>query len=64
MRNSDQSDFNLFADYTQAEIVIVPAISSNLLRCQGNAVGQLAGYSLEKPLCYADVSFSYLSLSN
>lgn len=36
--NSSQNKFELFENYTKAEIVIIPVMSSDFLRRQDNAV--------------------------
>lgn len=59
-RNLGQSDFDLLADYTQAEIVIIPTISSKLFGCQDDAVMQPARQSPEQLSYYRNVSFGYL----
>lgn len=46
-RNSSQSDFNLLADPTQAEIMIVLIMSSDFLERQYDVVVELAERSLE-----------------
>lgn len=64
MHNSNQSDFDLFADHTNAKIVIIPIISLNLLERQDNTIVQLARYKLKQPACCEDVSFGHVHLSN
>ena len=59
-RNSGESDSDLPADHTQAEIVIVPAMGSDLLGRQGDAVVQPAGRSPEQPPSCGDISFGQL----
>ena len=63
-RNLGQSNSDLLANHTQAKIVIVPAMGSDLLGRQDDAVVQPAGRSPEQPPCCGDVSFGYLSLPN
>ena len=58
-RNSGQSDSDLLADHTHAEIVIVPAMGTDLLGRQYDAVVQPAGRSPEQPPCCGDVSFGH-----
>ena len=62
--NSGQNDSDLLADYTYVEIVIVPAMGTDLLGRQYDKVVQLAEYSPEQPPCYEDVRFGHSSLPN
>lgn len=64
VRNSNQSDFDLFADHTNAKIVIIPIISLNLLKRQNNTVVQLDRYNLKQPACCEDVIFGHVPLLN
>lgn len=64
MYNSDQSDCNLLANDTQAEIVIELIIDLDLVDRQSDTVMQPAKQSLKQPSYYADVSFGYSSLLN
>lgn len=47
VHNSDQSDFNPFTDYIQAEIISLPMTTLDLLKCQGDTVMQPAGLNLK-----------------
>lgn len=64
MYNSDQSNCNLFANHTQAKIVIVLIINIDVVSRQSDAVVQPAKQSLKQPFYYADISFGYFSLLN
>lgn len=63
-RNSSQSDFDLFLDYTYAKVVIVPAINLNIFGRQSDVVVQPARGSPEQPFCCGNVSFSHFFLPN
>lgn len=60
VRNSGQRDFNQFADYTYAKMMIVSTICMDLLVCHYNIVVQPAGRSSEQFFCYKNISFGYL----
>ena len=57
--NSSKSNSDLFAYHTHAEIVIVPAMGTDLFGRQYDAVVQPARRSPEQPPCCEDVSFGY-----
>lgn len=64
VHNSDQNDFDLLADHTQAKIIIISAISKCFFGRQGDAGVQPAKRSLKQPFCCGNISFSHLFLSN
>lgn len=62
--NSDQSDFDLFANHAYIKIVIILAIDINFLGHQYDVVVQMAGHSLEQLFCYGDISFGHVLSPN
>lgn len=57
--NSGQSNSDLLADPTNAEIVIVSAMDTDLRRSQCDMVVQPAGRSPEQLFCCGDVNFGH-----
>lgn len=64
IRNLSQNDFDLFADHTYAEIVIIPTMDTDLFGHQYDVIVQPAKHSPEQPFCCENVNFGHHFPSN